>query len=99
MKEYCVYIITNKYNKVLYTGVTNDISRRIYEHKSGLLKSFSKRYNLDKLVYVEVTNDVHSALSREKQIKGRLRKKKINLVNSVNPEWNDLSHEYSLLEQ
>ena len=76
MRKYYVYILTNKNNKVIYTGITNDIKRRIYEHKNKLVKGFSSKYNLRKLVYFEDTNDVNSAITREKQIKGWLRKKK-----------------------
>ena len=89
-KLYVVYIITNKNNTVLYTGVTNDLKRRVYEHKEKLVKGFSSKYNLDKLVFYEVTGNVESAISREKQIKGGSRQKKIDLVNSVNPDWKDL---------
>ena len=88
---YYVYIITNKTNKVLYTGVTNDLQRRMYEHKNKLVDGFSKRYNLCKLVYFEETTDVYSAISREKEIKGWLRSKKDTLINNVNPTWVDLS--------
>ncbi len=89
--KYFVYILTNKYNKVLYTGVTNNIKRRIYEHKNKLVKGFTSKYNLNKLVYFEETNDIRSAIVREKQIKGWLRKKKIELIDRENPTWNDLS--------
>ncbi len=89
-KLYVVYIITNKNNTVLYTGVTNDLKRRVYEHKEKLVKGFSSKYNLDKLVFYEVTGNIESAISREKQIKGGSRQKKIDLVNSVNPDWKDL---------
>jgi putative endonuclease len=90
MRQYHVYIMTNR-SKTLYTGVTNDIERRVYEHKQKLVNGFTKRYNLTMLVYYETTNDVQSAISREKQIKGWLRRKKIALIESVNPEWADLS--------
>ncbi len=89
--KYFVYILTNKYNKVLYTGVTNNIKRRIYEQKNKLVKGFTSKYNLNKLVYFEETNDIRSAIAREKQIKGWLRKKKIELIECINPNWNDLS--------
>ena len=91
MKNYCVYLITNKGNNVLYIGVTNDITRRMYEHKNKLVEGFSKKYNLDKLVYAEFTADVESAIKREKQLKNWHRDWKINLVNNANPEWKDLS--------
>jgi putative endonuclease len=89
-KTYCVYILTNRYNTTLYTGVTNNLKRRVYEHRSGKGGAFTSRYNLTKLVYYEVTNDVNAAIAREKQIKAGSRQKKIDLVNSMNPEWRDL---------
>ena len=92
-REYCVYIMTNAHNTVIYTGVTNDLARRVYEHKNGLGGIFTKKYNVIKLVYYEVTDSVHAALAREKQIKGGSRKKKIDLVNGINPEWKDLYEE------
>ena len=92
-RESCVYIMTNNHNTVIYSGVTNNLARRVYEHKSGLGGMFTKKYNLCKLVYYEVTDNVYSALAREKQIKGGSRKKKIDLVNGVNPEWKDLYEE------
>lgn len=79
---------------VLYTGVTNNLVRRMYEHKNKMVDGFSKRYNLDTLVYFEMTTDVRSAISREKQIKNLLRRKKEGLINSINPEWKDLSLEF-----
>ena len=88
---YYVYIITNEKHTVLYTGITNNLNRRIYEHKNKLIDGFSKRYNLHVLVYLEETSDVYSAISREKYIKNLLRRKKEDLINSLNPEWNDLS--------
>ncbi len=96
-KDYYVYIVTNKYNKVLYTGVTNNLSRRIYEHKSKKIEGFTKRYNLTKLVYFENTNDVSCAILREKEIKGWLRKKKLKLIEEMNPKWEDLTETYNLL--
>jgi putative endonuclease len=92
-KEYCVYIMTNAHNTVLYTGVTNQLARRVNEHKTGLGGSFTKKYNVHKLVYYEVTDNIQAALAREKQIKGSSRQKKIDLVNSMNPEWMDLFEE------
>jgi len=92
-REYCVYIMTNAHNTVIYSGVTNDLARRVYEHKNGLGGVFTKKYNVVKLVYFEVTDNVHAALAREKQIKGGSRKKKIDLVNGINPEWKDLYDE------
>ena len=88
--NYYVYIITNKHNTVLYIGVTNDIIRRIYEHKNGLLEGFSKKYNLYKLVYVEEYNNVNDAISREKQLKGWKRERKNQLIESINPNWIEL---------
>jgi putative endonuclease len=85
-----VYIMTNK-SGTLYTGVTNNLERRIYEHKHHLVKGFTNKYNIDKLVYFEETSDINAAISREKQIKGWLRKKKIALIESMNPGWKDLS--------
>lgn len=92
-KEYYVYIMTNAHNIVLYTGVTNDLARRVYEHKNGLGSTFSKKYNVHKLVYYEQGNDIHTTIAREKQIKGGSRKKKIDLINKMNPEWKDLYEE------
>jgi len=94
-REYCVYIMTNAHNTVLYTGVTNDLARRVYEHKHGLGGAFTKKYNVNKLVYYEVGDNVHAAIAREKLIKGGSRKKKIALINSQNPEWKDLYEEIS----
>lgn len=88
--NYYVYILTNKSNTVLYTGVTNDIKRRVYEHKQKLADGFTKKYNVDKLVYFEQGNDIKGAIFREKQIKAGSRKDKINLINSINKDWNDL---------
>ena len=92
-KTYYVYILTNKTNKVLYTGVTSDLKRRVYEHKHKLVEGFTKKYNVNRLVYYEVTNDVYAAISREKQIKGGPRQRKVDLINSVNKEWRDLYYD------
>ena len=89
-KHYYVYIMTNKHNTVLYTGVTSNLKRRVYEHKEKRGGGFTSRYNVNKLVYYEGTEDVRAAIAREKQIKGGSRKKKIDLVNSLNPQWQDL---------
>ena len=89
-KRYYVYVLTNKHNTVLYTGVTNDLRRRVFEHKEKRGGAFTSRYNVNKLVYYEDTGDVRAAIAREKQIKGGSRKKKIDLVNGFNPEWHDL---------
>ena len=93
MNHYYVYIITNWNNKVLYIGVTNNIARRIYEHKNKLIDGFTKKYNVYKLVYLEEMNDVEAAISREKQLKGWNKDKKIMLIQSINPKWNELSIE------
>ena len=91
---YYVYIMTNKYNNVVYTGVTNNLERRVYEHKNKLVEGFTKKYRVNKLVYFEETTDIKSAIAREKQIKGWKRYKKDQLVNSINPQWKDLSLEW-----
>jgi len=88
--QYTVYIMTNQDHTVLYTGVTNNLQRRVMEHKFGKGGVFSKRYKLYKLVYYESGNDIHKAIFREKQIKGGSREKKIDLINSINPKWEDL---------
>lgn len=90
-KQYYVYIMTNENDTVLYTGVTNDLLRRVYEHKNKLVKGFTKKYSVTKLVFYEACDDIESAILREKQIKGWLRAKKITLIESKNPEWKDLS--------
>ncbi len=89
-----VYILTNKNNTTLYTGVTSNLPKRIYEHKNKLVDGFSKKYNLDKLVYYEIIDEITKAIDREKQIKAGSRKKKIELINSQNPEWKDLSEDF-----
>ena len=93
-KTFYVYILANGKNGTIYTGVTKDIMRRVSEHKSGTGKSFTKRYKIDKLVYYEATEYILNAIDREKQIKGWLRKKKIELIESMNPEWNDLIEDW-----
>lgn len=96
MKTYWVYILTNEYNSVLYTGVTNDLRRRIAEHKNkDNPKSFSARYNLNKLVYIESFQSINDAIAREKQIKAGARDKKLALINSFNKKWKDLSFDLS----
>lgn len=90
MTQSYVYIITNQYNTVLYTGVTSNLIKRIYEHKSKLVEGFSKKYNLDKLVYYEVIDNITTAIEREKFLKGKSRKYKIDLINKFNSNWNDL---------
>ena len=89
-KYYYVYMMTNKNNTVLYTGVTSDLKKRCYEHKEKLVEGFTKRYNINKLVFYEVFRDAYSAITREKQLKGGSRVKKLTVINSMNPEWNDL---------
>lgn len=89
--QYYVYILTNKNNTVLYIGMTNNLIRRLYEHKNKIIKGFTARYNIDKLVYYEITNDVEEAIVREKILKKWNRRKKENLINISNPNWEDLS--------
>jgi len=86
----CVYILTNERNGTLYTGVTSNLTRRIFEHKNNLIEGFSKRYNIHSLVYYETAETMFSAIEREKQIKGGSRKKKLLLIEGNNPEWRDL---------
>jgi len=93
--QYYVYILTNKFNKVLYIGVTNNLARRVFEHKNKLVEGFTERYNLMKLVYYEVTPNIESAIKREKQLKNWHRNWKINLITQFNPEWEDLSKGFS----
>ena len=85
-----IYILTNKYNRVLYTGVTSDLKKRVWEHREKLVDGFTKRYNVTKLVYYEVFADIRDAITREKQIKAGSRQKKIDLIVGMNPEWRDL---------
>ena len=87
---YYVYILTTKNNKLLYTGVTNDLNRRVYEHKTGRNVGFTHKYNINKLVYYEIFDYIDLAIRREKQIKGYSREKKDKLINDFNPEWNEL---------
>ncbi len=82
--------MTNKNNTCLYTGVTNDLKRRVYEHRNKLVEGFTKKYNITKLVYYEICDDPYNAISREKQIKKGSRKKKDDLITTMNSEWNDL---------
>ena len=97
MRDYYVYILSNM-SKTLYIGVTNNLERRLYEHKNKLIDGFTKKYNLTKLVYFEDTTDITEAIYREKQLKGLLRSKKIKLIEENNPEWDDLSASWNLLE-
>jgi len=89
-KHAYVYIMTNRRNTVLYTGVTTDLTKRVYEHRAKLVEGFTKRYNIAKIVYYEVFDDVENAILREKQIKAGSRQKKIDLINSMNEKWKDL---------
>lgn len=89
-KQSFIYIMTNYTNTTLYTGVTNDLIRRVYEHKNKLVKGFTQKYNLTKLVYYEIFDDITFAIKREKQIKSGSRKKKEDLINRMNKEWVDL---------
>jgi len=88
-----IYILTNKNNTTLYTGVTSNLPKRVYEHKNKAVDGFTKKYNLDKLVYYEIFDEVATAIAREKQIKAGSRKKKIEMIEKMNPEWKDLSDE------
>jgi putative endonuclease len=90
--QYCVYIMAN-IARAIYVGMTNDLQRRVYEHKNKQIPGFTAKYGLDALVYFECGEDVYSAITREKQIKGWTRAKKIQLIESMNPEWKDLSKE------
>ncbi len=92
--SYFVYILTNRNNKVMYVGITNNLERRVIEHKQKLVMGFTKKYHVDKLVYYEETTDVNAAIAREKQLKGWLRAKKNLLVSSMNPDWHDLSEDW-----
>lgn len=93
MKAYYVYIMTNKSRVVLYTGVTSDLDRRVWEHQYGALKGFTKKYRVNRLVYHETYNRIDDAIAREKELKGWRRSKKNALVETVNPRWADLSVE------
>lgn len=91
MKKSFVYFMSNKNNTVIYVGVTSDLVKRVYQHKTKAFKGFTSKYNCDKLVYFEEFNDINQAITREKQIKAGNRKRKEQLINSANPDWNDLS--------
>ncbi|ARG97811.1 GIY-YIG nuclease family protein [Legionella micdadei] len=90
MREYYIYLLTNKYKNVLYTGITNNLIRRVYEHKHKLQQGFTQKYNVDRLVYYEIFTDIKEAITREKQIKGWARCKKNTLIETINPDWKDL---------
>jgi putative endonuclease len=89
VKPYYVYILASR-SRNLYIGVTNDLERRVYEHKKKLVPGFTAKYNIDRLVHFETTEDVQAAIAREKQIKGWVRSRKVSLIESVNPTWDDL---------
>ena len=89
-KQPVIYLLTNKTNGTLYTGVTSDLSKRVWQHKNGISKGFCTKYNLTKLVYFELLEDMYQAISREKQIKAGSRKAKIKLIENINPVWRDL---------
>jgi len=93
--NFYVYIITNKTNKVLYIGVTNNLERRIYEHKNKLVPGFTQKYNINKLIHFEHFDNINDAIRREKQLKKWNRKWKEDLINENNPEWNNLHKEIS----
>jgi len=93
LRQYSVYILTNRHHTVLYTGVTSNLKKRVYQHREKQAPGFTKRYNIHKLVFYELTEDIQAAIGREKQIKAGSRQKKIELVNSMNPEWRDLYEE------
>src|SRR5437870_4114677 len=97
MRDYYVYILSN-ISKTLYIGVTNNLERRLYEHKNKLIDGFTKKYKLTKLVYFETTMDITAAIYREKQLKGLLRSKKITLIEENIPKWDDLSAQWNLPE-
>jgi putative endonuclease len=90
MKQYYLYILASKNNGTLYIGVTNNLVRRVYEHKEGLIEGFTKKYNVKNLVYYEVHNDIYEAIKREKAMKKWLRKWKTELIEKTNPNWKDL---------
>ena len=96
MNKYFVYILTNKYQNVFYTGFTDDLERRIYEHRNKVHKGFTAKYNVDKLVYYESFLDNESAMVREKQLKRYKKQWKVNLINELNPNWNDLYIDFLL---
>ncbi len=89
-KEFYIYLMTNMHNTVLYTGVTSDLKRRVYEHKEKLVEGFTKKYRVSKLVYYEMAADAQTAVSREKQLKSGSRQKKVALIERMNPLWHDL---------
>ena len=92
--QYYIYMLSSRNNKVLYVGMTNNLQRRMYEHKHHLVEGFTDKYNVTKLVYFEETSDVNAAIEREKQLKKWRREKKNKLIESMNPNWNDLSDDW-----
>ena len=92
--QYFVYMLTNRWKNVLYTGVTNSLERRVWQHKHGAIPGFTKKYNCDRLVYIEIYDRIEQAIAREKQIKGWTRAKKDALIATQNPEWNDLAADW-----
>jgi len=95
--EFCVDILTNKSHTTLYTGMTSNLSKRIWEHKNNVIPGFTSRYKLHYLVYIETADSLEAALLREHQIKAGSRQKKIDLINCLNPEWKDLTDEFCSL--
>jgi putative endonuclease len=95
--EYCIYSLTNKNHTTLYTGMTSNLAKRIWEHKNNVIPGFTSRYNLHSLVYVETADSLEAALLREHQIKAGSRQKKMDLINYINPEWKDLTDEFCSL--
>jgi len=93
-KQYYVYLLTNEWRNVIYTGVTNSLERRVWEHKHGTTPGFTKKYNCHLLVYFEIFDEIEQAIAREKQIKGWTRKKKNALVETMNPKWRDLAADW-----
>ena len=92
-KQYYVYILFSKKNGTLYVGVTSDLVKRVWQHKNKFVKGFTQKYNVDKLGYYEASNDINSAIAREKQLKGGSRQAKLDLIEINNPNWNDLYYE------
>lgn len=93
-KRFYVYIMTNKYNTVFYTGITGDLFTRVFQHKNKEIEGFTSKYNINKLVYYEVFDNAYDAILREKQIKGGSRRKKIELIEGINKEWKDMSEKW-----
>ena len=94
-KQAYIYFMSNRYNKVLYVGITSNLIKRVWEHKNKVVDGFTKRYNPNKLVYYEIYDDIETAINREKQIKSWSRRKKAELINALNPSWDDLYEKLS----